>query len=209
MSKAQVISDFRRRRKENLVKIAGGKCNICGYDKVIGALEFHHLIPEEKSYGIASNGTCRDIEQDLQEVKKCILVCANCHREIHHNIYSLEELKNFQIFNQDLANQLKEERDKKLGIGKEKIYCSSCGKEITGQGITGLCITCSNKTRRTVQNRPSREELKDLIRNKPFTQIGKQYGVSDNSIRKWCDDYNLPRKATEIKSYSEEELALI
>ena len=53
------------------------------------------------------------------------------------------------------------------------------------------------------------EELKDLIRIKPFTKIGEQYQVSDNAIRKWCDKYNLPRKATEIKKYSDEEWELI
>lgn len=89
---SKATSDYRRRRKQNLLKICGEKCAICGYDKCIGALEFHHLIPEKKSYGIASNGTCRDLESDIAEVKKCILICANCHREIHNNMYSLEEL---------------------------------------------------------------------------------------------------------------------
>jgi hypothetical protein len=51
--------------------------------------------------------------------------------------------------------------------------------------------------------------LKKLIRTKPFTQIGKQFNVSDNAIRKWCDNYNLPRKVNEIKSYSDEEWELI
>ena len=55
----------------------------------------------------------------------------------------------------------------------------------------------------------SKEELKKLIRTTPFTTIGKQYGVTDNAVRKWCDKYNLPRKVKEIKSYSDEEWELI
>ena len=51
----------------------------------------------------------------------------------------------------------------------------------------------------------TREELKRLIRTVPFTQIGIMFGVSDNAIRKWCDKYNLPKKSTEIKEYSEDE----
>ena len=51
----------------------------------------------------------------------------------------------------------------------------------------------------------TREELKQLIRKKPFVQIGLQFKVSDNAIRKWCDKFNLPRKATEIKKYTDEE----
>jgi transposase len=55
----------------------------------------------------------------------------------------------------------------------------------------------------------TREELKQLIRTTPFTQIGKQFGVSDNTIRKWCDKYNLPRKVSEIKKYSDEDWSKI
>lgn len=51
----------------------------------------------------------------------------------------------------------------------------------------------------------TREELKELIRTKPFTQIGKQFNVSDNAIRRWCDKFNLPRKSTEIKKITDEE----
>lgn len=45
-----------------------------------------------------------------------------------------------------------------------------------------------------------REQLKELIRFKPFTQIGKDFGVSDNAVRKWCKSYNLPTKTSDIKS---------
>ena len=85
-------------------------------------------------------------------------------------------------------------------------YCKNCGKEI-GKGAVH-CPECSHLAMRTV-NRPSRSELKNLIRSLPFTQIGKQYGVTDNSIRKWCKSENLPYKKTEINSYSQEEWDLI
>ena len=55
----------------------------------------------------------------------------------------------------------------------------------------------------------TRDELKDLIRSTPFTQIGIKFGVSDNAIRKWCDKFNLPRKVSEIKQYSDEEWSKI
>ena len=50
-----------------------------------------------------------------------------------------------------------------------------------------------------------REELKTLIRIKPFTQIAKMYGVSDNAIRKWCKSEGLPSKSSEIKLYTDNE----
>ena len=51
----------------------------------------------------------------------------------------------------------------------------------------------------------TREELKSLIRTKPFTQIGTQFNVTDNVVRKWCDKFNLPRRKSDIQKYSEEE----
>ena len=58
-------------------------------------------------------------------------------------------------------------------------------------------------------DRPTREELKNLIRNESFLSIGKKYGVSDNAIRKWCIAENLPSKKTEIKMYTDEEWSKI
>ena len=84
----------------------------------------------------------------------------------------------------------------------KKNYCIDCGTEILPTSTR--CIQCSHKLLR-VSERPSREELKNLIRTKSFLQIGKNYGVSDNTIRKWCASENLPVKKREIKSYSDEE----
>lgn len=86
----------------------------------------------------------------------------------------------------------------------KKYFCKQCGKEITKYSDSGLCYNCHAKTTRLVE-RPTREELKQMIRNIPFTQIGKQYGVSDNSIKKWCITENLPYKKSEIKKISDED----
>ncbi len=60
----------------------GNKCQICGYDKCIRALEFHHLKKEEKSFGLSESGLTRSWAKILVELDKCILLCANCHREV-------------------------------------------------------------------------------------------------------------------------------
>ena len=83
--------------------------------------------------------------------------------------------------------------------------CQNCGTPISK--TAKHCIKCSHLLRQ--QNNIEREELKKLIRSMPFTAIGKKYNVSDNAVRKWCDKYNLPRKASEIKKYSDEEWELI
>lgn len=199
MTNSEKVSEFRRRRKENLIKVMGCKCAICGYDKFVGALEFHHINPEEKEYGIAANGTCHNIEKDLAEIKKCLLICANCHREIHGGII-IGDLWQYQNYDNDFAQFLID--DLKPTI----YYCKTCGKQICSRAIQ--CSECAKKSQRICE-RPTREELKNLIRTMPFTQIGNLYNVSDNAIRKWCDAEGLPRKVTEIKQYSDEEWEII
>lgn len=196
------IVNFRRRRKENLIKVAGGKCNICGYNKVNSALEFHHIDSKNKKYGISQTGNCHSLEEDLEEISKCILVCANCHREIHENLYSTEELLAYKVFDEKIATNLIQERNDKFN--KKEYFCIKCGEKISGQGTTNLCKKCQGKETRLVE-RPTREELKNLIKTTPFTKIAEKYGVTDNAIRKWCDSYNLPRKKKDIDSYTDEE----
>ena len=81
-------------------------------------------------------------------------------------------------------------------------YCIDCRKPIDKHAVR--CVQCAQIYSRVVL-RPSRKELKKLIRNTPFTQIAKKYGVTDNAIRKWCDAENLPRKVSDIKKYSDIE----
>lgn len=73
----------RQKIKEMSVEYKGGSCQKCGYDKYIGALEFHHLDPNEKDFLISKKGHCASWEKVKKELDKCILVCANCHREVH------------------------------------------------------------------------------------------------------------------------------
>lgn len=81
-----IVEHVQRRRKklkEKAIYYKGGKCEICGYNKCLAALEFHHLNPNEKEFGIGSKGYTRSWEKIKMELDKCILVCANCHRELH------------------------------------------------------------------------------------------------------------------------------
>lgn len=79
------VSLQRKELKIKAVEYKGGKCVECGYHKCIAALEFHHTDPTVKEKNIAKYST-RQWEAVKLELDKCILVCANCHREIHENI---------------------------------------------------------------------------------------------------------------------------
>lgn len=87
-------------------------------------------------------------------------------------------------------------------FSKKQYYCIDCGIELKTKATR--CVSCSQKAQRKA-SRPNREELKWLIRTQAFTKIGKSFGVSDNTIRKWCKAENLPSKSSEIKKISDEE----
>ncbi len=79
------VVEWRRRAKKTLVEYKGGKCQLCGYNKCIAALVFHHVDPSQKDFGLGS-GTTRSIDKLKTEADKCVLLCANCHTEVHANM---------------------------------------------------------------------------------------------------------------------------
>lgn len=79
------VKTHRQNLKEKAVEYKGGKCEKCGYNKCIRALEFHHLDANKKDFTI-SNYSVLSWDKIKLEVDKCILVCANCHREIHDEL---------------------------------------------------------------------------------------------------------------------------
>jgi transposase len=83
------ISRHRRRLKETLVAEAGGRCVICGYDRTLAALEFHHLDPLQKRLGISANGLTLSLDAVRAEAAKCVLLCSNCHAEVENGFASL------------------------------------------------------------------------------------------------------------------------
>lgn len=201
---SQTVIDFIKRRKANLRSVFHSKCCLCGFDEVQEALEFHHVKEEEKEFSICSSSNqTKALEPQLKELKKCILLCANCHRGVHAGIYQVPE--NWQDFyDNEIAEKLLTDLQE---IKTHKIYyCKNCGKEIKTK--SQYCVECGHEVQRKCE-RPSREELKEKIRTQSFLSIGREYGVTDNAIRKWCILEGLPKKKTEINQYTDEEWAKI
>ena len=80
----------RRRVKGILVEEAGGCCRLCRYDRCLAALQFHHLDPSAKQFGVGQDGVARSIERLRAEVRKCILLCSNCHAEVESGASSVQ-----------------------------------------------------------------------------------------------------------------------
>ncbi len=184
------------------------KCVNCGYDKHI---EVCHI------KGISEFDGNTPINE-INDINNIIPLCPNCHWEFDHNLlnfdfkwlpkeYNEEKVKSYNQQHTKSLNEVKQFQLKnKIEKEKKKNYCVDCGIEI---GMSAhRCIACLGLSHRKTE-RPSRDELKNLIRNQSFLSLGKQFGVSDNAIRKWCVDYHLPNKKSEIKQYTNEEWQLL
>lgn len=85
--RADRVKDWRKRTKDRIVTAMGGRCQICFYDRCPEALELHHLDPSEKEISFGQiRANPRAIAGIVDELKKCILLCANCHREVHAKV---------------------------------------------------------------------------------------------------------------------------
>lgn len=164
-------------------KIKEPKCEVCNLS------EWHNnTIPLELHH--------KDGNHYNNNLDNLQVLCPNCHAVLHGNLGVSTGLYS-EINRQKKKKQSQEKR------AKEQILCPICNKNLMLKNSV-MCRECYNFSQR-VADWPTREELKQLIRTIPFTTIGKQYGVSDNAVRKWCDYYNLPRKSSEIKKYSDNE----
>ncbi len=85
----RAVTKRRLRVREMAKQFLGGKCKVCGYDRCLQAMDVHHLDPTKKSFGISAKGYTRSWDAIRSELDKCVLLCANCHREIHAGITQL------------------------------------------------------------------------------------------------------------------------
>lgn len=182
MSKGKDVVEFRKRIKTALVEAFGGHCQVCGEKHPEFVFDFHHLNPSDKSFNISSTTTTRAKSAYAEEAKKCIMVCANCHRYIENE-----------------------------GINAEAVSCTF-DENVYYATIERLArrnaeVVENRVIERKTQNikKPNREQLKKDLRQMPMVQVGKKYYVSDNAVRKWCVSYGLPSKVSDIKKYSDDE----
>lgn len=86
LCRSAAVSDRRRRVKAQLLIEAGGRCVLCGYDRCVAALHFHHLDPEDKIFALGVTGVTRSLAAARAEASKCIVLCANCHAEVESGV---------------------------------------------------------------------------------------------------------------------------
>lgn len=164
------VVSWRIRAKQKLISYKGGKCLRCGYNKIEcpRAFSFHHRSPSEKDFTISAKSW--SLDRLKKEVDKCDLLCVRCHAEVHDE--------------QDKA------RRKCLKLSERKylssINCMNCKEEFQPNDSKQKFCTpdCYYFSRRKVE-RPSKEELTELLKTHNMCEVGRRFGVSDNTIRKW------------------------
>lgn len=156
-----------REKKLKAVEYKGGKCEICGYDKCINALDFHHKDPSQKDLSFKSKRGWSWNKLKV-ELDKCILVCSNCHREIH-----------FKSTDSEIKRQY---------ISKESKICYVCKNPV--QKVNSKCLKCFRKSREKIKW-PDIQILLEMIKTKSFLSLSKELGVSDTAIRKRIKNHSI------------------
>jgi len=175
MSKnSEAVKRWRANTKNRMVRAMGGKCQCCSYDKTTRALAFHHLDPSEKELGFGDlRADPKKWEDIVAELKKCILVCHNCHAEIHDGIRTIPE--NYSTFDPLLVEydiQIKEQNQ--CVCGKLKFVTSKfCSR------------SCSSKNRRKVDW--DSINLIDLMKTNTISDLEDMLGISSAAIYKRRD----------------------
>lgn len=175
MSGKRVV-EFRQRRKQWAVEAFGGKCGICGYNKCIEALDFHHLNPDEKEFTLTASVANR--QKFVNELKKCVCLCSNCHREVHSGTTLIPD--NIDKFDESFAEKPVPE--------KPKHPCNECGK-LTSIENKFCSVKCSRKSREVIEW-PDVQDLQKLVLENGYRGTGRIFGVSDNAVRKRLNRYN-------------------
>jgi hypothetical protein len=181
---------FRIRIKQELIAYKGNKCEICGFCKPIPrAYDFHHRDPKNKDFNI-SQWTKLNTKLLFKEVDKCMLVCRNCHAELHDDP-DLRQSAN-EVHAKWLASRNREKECPKCHIkfkprNKRKKYCYECG---------------TRENLRKVKNRPNKYELELLIKQMSWCAIGRKYDVSDSAVRKWARQMGIKWKPYAWNGYN-------
>lgn len=210
MGSYEHVKNYRQKQKENIIYVMGGRCACCGYDRCNRALELHHLNPAEKEFTFAAN-TNRAWEYVVKELPKTIMVCANCHREIHDGLISNNILKsNFNTERaREVTTQIEKSKTAKIN------YCIDCGKPIDKRATR--CVECYHKNLRLkksssqentqVIDKPTKEELIQILKdnNGNFSAVGRLFNLTGNAIVKWCKGYDLPYHSGDYKQQKQKQ----
>jgi len=172
MSQSDKVKKWRKETKKRIVKAMGSKCICCGYNKCNRALKLHHLDPEKKKFGFGKTmANPRSWAKIVTELRKCVLVCGNCHSEIHEGITVIPE--NCDRFNESFVTY------KDVA---PQTYCPVCGGKKAY--INKTCsLACGAKLARKVNW--DNIDLSAMMKKYSYwEEIGRQIGITGAAVKK-------------------------
>jgi hypothetical protein len=133
--RSEAVIRWRKNTKNKMVAAMGGCCQVCGYNRCVDALEFHHIDPSKKEMGFGKvRANPKSISKIAEELKKCIMLCSICHKELHAGLVELPN--NF------------EKLDETILFGKRE--CLECGGDVIDATNNKYCSReCAGKVNAT------------------------------------------------------------
>ena len=187
---------FYQKQKLRSIAAMGGKCQICGYDECIHPLQFHHIHQEEKEDKLCVlYHSSWDVV--VEELRKCALLCANCHLRLHAGVVGGDLISPF-----DEKCVSLEIVDQKANLKKysRRNYCRFCYKPIDSADI--FCSTeCRSAWKQKSAHKPDAWKNVDLLtltQTMSYVEIGKMLGVSNSAVRKRMEKLMKWKKMTDI-----------
>jgi hypothetical protein len=172
--KSESVKRWRKSTKNRIIAAMGGSCVCCGYKKCTAALELHHLDSSEKELSIGTiRASIRSWGRIAEELRKCVLVCSNCHKEIHTGITFVHS--NAFKFNENYADY------KELDLKTKQHPCPICEVMISEHKKT-CSYKCAAKYNRRVNW--DMVDLEKICKEKSILKVSELLGVSDATIRK-------------------------
>jgi hypothetical protein len=154
-------------KKKQVILTMGGKCSRCGYNKNLASLDFHHLDPNTKSFNLNATVIAYGPQEAVQtELKKCVVLCRNCHSELHNPVGDWNNLPDVEV---NFAHTHK------------ITLCYDCGKEVTNSYMSKRCPDCNNKSREKA-TWPDIIELIDEVNQTTLAAVAKRLGVTHQAV---------------------------
>lgn len=182
---AEHVKQWRTKTKERIIQSMGGCCVLCGYNKIQQALALHHLNPSEKEFSFgAIRAEPKKWITIVNELRKCVLVCHNCHTEVHAGVSVIPD--NVRCFDESYI-EYKAVLQKTIPIYdapkttvQDKL-CPVCGLVMPNSNRT-CSRQCSGKLHRRFDW--DSIDLAELLKTKSYLAIADDLGVSDAAVHK-------------------------
>lgn len=177
------VKKWRQVTKQRMINSLGGRCGICGYNKCPESLEFHHLDPTQKEFGFGqSRANIKSWDKLVVELRKCVLLCANCHRECHAGLISNHLVESLPRFNEEYATY-------NIYPNKALDNCPICNKLKPINRVTCSRICAGKKPKKVDWLKVDLAQL--LLDYKNYEQMGIALGVTGAAVKRQFKKLNM------------------